>query len=300
MKNKLTSVLALCVAAMAFAPMVSAQGVIVHKKNGSTITVPYSELDSITTYNYNETPTPGDSDGDKTFKVNGVSFRMKFVDGGTFDMGATNEQYNGFTPYDNETPKHRVTVDSYYMGETEVTQALWYEVMGYNPATGYGTGDNYPAYYISYDDCLEFIGKLNQMTGMTFRMPTEAEWEYAARGGKKTGGHIFSGSDNIGDVAWYYGNSGNSTHEVATKAPNELGLYDMSGNVQEWCSDWYGSNYYSQSIGAINPNGPSSGSYRVCRGGDFGCGAGGCRSANRSNFAGSSFRSGDLGLRLAL
>ena len=173
------------------------------------------------------------------------------------------------------------------MGETEVTQALWYAVMGQKPTSDgsawsdtKGLGDNYPAYYISWNDCQGFISKLNQLTGLTFRLPTEAEWEYAARGGHKaTTQTLYSGSDTIDDVAWYASNSSSSTHPVAGKAANVLGLYDMSGNVWEWCNDWYG----SYSSGAqTDPTGPSSGSFRVLRGGNWGDGATYCRVAFRN------------------
>lgn len=239
--------------------------------------------------------------GEQTFTVNGLSFKMKKVDGGTFTMGATSEQSNGYTPNDNESPTHLVTLSDYWIGETEVTQALWYAVMDANPtsrqswSTEYGLGDNYPAYYISWDDCQTFITKLNQLTGKTFRLPTEAEWEYAARGGNKSQGYIFPGSNTIGNVVWYNSNSSSSTHPVATKAPNELGIYDMSGNVYEWCQDWYGS-YSSGS--QTNPAGPSSGSYRVERGGGYSSLATNCRVAFRDYVTPSSTFS-DLGLRLA-
>ena len=160
-----------------------------------------------------------------------------------------------------------------------------------------GQGDNYPAYWISWKDCQEFITKLNQLTGLTFRLPTEAEWEYAARGGKKaTTQMLYSGSNTIGDVAWYNGNSSSSTHEVAGKAANALGLYDMSGNVWEWCYDWYG----SYSSGAqTDPTGPSSGSNRVLRGGSWINSAAYCRVALRINSTVTD-RINNYGMRLAL
>lgn len=240
---------------------------------------------------------------EQTFTVGGVTFKMKKVDGGTFTMGATSEQSNGYTPYSDETPTHLVTLSDYRMGETEVTQALWYAVMGAKPtssnswSTTYGLGDNYPAYYVSWNDCQTFITKLNQLTGQTFRLPTEAEWEFAARGGNKSQGYIFSGSNSnkIGDVAWNIENSSSTTHEVATKAPNELGLYDMSGNVWEWCQDWYGA-YSSGS--QTNPTGPSSGSDRVMRGGSWNGNAADCRVAYRNYYTPTSAYYG-LGLRLA-
>ena len=229
---------------------------------------------------------------DKTFTVDNVSFTMKPVIGGTFTMGATSEQ--GSDAYDDEKPAHQVTLSSYYIGETEVTQALWQAIMGSNPSRF--KGSNLPVEQVSWNDCQEFITKLNAMTGQKFRLPTEAEWEYAARGGNKSKGYKYSGSNNIDDVAWYYGNSGSNTHAVKTKQPNELGIYDMSGNVWEWCSDWMGS--YSSNA-QTNPTGPSTGSNRVYRGGSWHSFAGYCRVSYR-NFDAPDDRSYLLGLRLAL
>ncbi|MGN1235878.1 MAG: formylglycine-generating enzyme family protein, partial [Bacteroidaceae bacterium] len=178
--------------------------------------------------------------------------------------------------------------------ETEVTQALWTAVMGNNPS--YFKGDNNPVEKVSWNDCQEFITKLNSMTGQKFRLPTEAEWEFAARGGKKSRGYQYSGSNNISDVAWYCDNSGDNTHAVKTKQPNELGIYDMSGNVFEWCQDWYG-DYSSGS--QTNPKGPSSGSSRVNRGGGWYCDARYCRSADRFGNP-PDYRNFILGLRLVL
>ena len=202
---------------------------------------------------------------------------MVYVEGGTFDMGATSEQASH--AYSDESPVHSVTLSGFYMGATEVTQRQWKAIMGSNPS--YFVGDNRPVERVSWNDCQEFIRKLNQLTGMTFRLPTEAEWEYAARGGNKSQHYIYAGSNSIDNVAWYTDNSGSSTHPVKGKQANELGLYDMSGNVWEWCSDWYGS-YGSSS--QTNPTGPSTGSYRVLRGGSWYHGAGYCRvSYRRSN-----------------
>ena len=240
---------------------------------------------------------------DGVLTVKGVTYSMVSVQGGTFTMGATSEQ--GSDAEGDEKPSHQVTLSSYYIGKTEVTQALWEAVMGKSVsqiASEYGrkingVGANYPMYYISWDDCQEFIRKLNALTGQNFRLPTEAEWEYAARGGNKSRGYKYSGSNNIGNVAWYYGNSGDKTHPVGTKAPNELGIYDMSGNVYEWCSDWYDKKYYS-SASQTNPKGPKSGTYRVNRGGCWYYYARGCRVSLR----GSGIPTGhcdNLGLRLA-
>ena len=226
-----------------------------------------------------------------------VTFKMIKVKAGTFQMGKAGNE-------DVATPVHQVTLtNDYFMGETEVTQGLWYAVMGQSPtsdgskwSSSYGIGDNFPAYYISYEDCQKFLTKLNQMTGLQFRFPTEAEWEFAAKGGTKSKGYTYAGSNTIGSVAWYTENSGSKTHEVKTKADNELGLYDMSGNVWEWCADWYGS-YSSGS--QTNPTGPTTGSLRVIRGGSWYDTAAACRVASRSYYA-PSLRGSNLGFRLAL
>ena len=197
----------------------------------------------------------------QTFTVNGVQFTMVAVKGGTFTMGATYDDAEVDAEVDEE-PAHKVTLSDYYIGQTEVTQALWEAVMGSNPSNH--KGDNLPVENVSWDDCQVFIQKLNQLTGKQFRLPTEAEWEYAARGGRKSRDYKYAGDDYIGSVAWYSGNSGYETHPVATKQANELGIYDMSGNVWEWCSDWFGG---YQSSSQSDPQGPSSGSRRVYRGG---------------------------------
>ena len=233
------------------------------------------------------------NDGDdKIYTIDGVSFTMKYVAGGTFTMGATSEQQD---PWKDETPTHTVTLSDYYIGETEVTQELWAAVMGSNPSHFTGNMQR-PVERVSWNDCQTFIQKLNRLTGANFRLPTEAEWEFAARGGRNSRGYQYSGSSNIGDVAWYDDNSSDTTHPVKTKSPNELGIYDMSGNVWEWCQDWYG-NYSSSS--QTNPTGPSTGSYRVSRGGGWGSSAGDWRSANRSCSTPDD-RSDYLGLRLVL
>ena len=224
--------------------------------------------------------------------VNGVTFNMIKVEGGTFTMGATSEQRSD--AYSDEKPVHQVTLSSYYIGETEVTQALWQAVMGNNPSSF--KGENRPVEEVSWDDCKTFISKLNSLTGKHFRLPSEAEWEYAARGGNKSQGYKYSGSNTLGNVAWYTDNSGNETHPVNTKSPNELGIYDMSGNVWEWCQDWEGA--YSSSS-QTNPTGASSGSHRVLRGGGWGSSARYCRVSNRVSYAPDD-RDYGLGLRLVL
>ena len=224
----------------------------------------------------------------KVYTVNGVSFTMIAVKGGTFQMGSADG-------YDSdEKSVHSVTLSDYYIGETEVTQELWSAVMGSNPSEFPGNMQR-PVEMVSWNDCQTFISRLNELTGETFRLPTEAQWEYAARGGNKAQGRLYSGSDAIDDVAWYYDNSGGMTHPVKTKAPNELGIYDMSGNVFEWCSDWYGD--YS-SAAQTDPRGPATGSYRVDRGGCWGLSATCCRVAFREGYTPSAFVS-YLGLRLA-
>lgn len=227
-----------------------------------------------------------------TYTVNGVSFNMVPVEGGTFTMGASDDDADA---YDNEKPAHQVVLSSYSIGETEVTQALWQAVMGTNPSNFLGD-INRPVEKVSWNDCKTFINKLNQLTGMTFRLPTEAEWEFAARGGNKSKGYKYAGSNTLGDVAWYDGNSGNVTHSVATKIPNELGLYDMTGNVWEWVQDWIDS-YNGET--QINPTGPTSGSYKVHRGGGEHHNTVGSRVSFRG-FGVPSYVATDVGLRLVL
>ena len=222
----------------------------------------------------------------------GISIEMVKVEAGTFMMGATSEMQN---PYDDEKPVHQVTLtNDYYMGKYEVTQNLWKAVMGRNPSKF--KGDDLPVEKVSWDDCQEFISKLNSMTGRKFRLPTEAEWEYAARGGKKSRGYQYSGSSKMSEVAWYTANSGSKTHPVGKKQANELGLYDMTGNVLEWCQDWYG---FYVSSSQTNPTGAFSGFFRVFRGGSWYGNAGNCRSSCRDSYNPGN-RNFDLGLRLVL
>ena len=228
----------------------------------------------------------------RLIQVGNVQFEMVYVEGGTFRMGATEEQGEDAEGW--EKPVHRVTLSSYLIGKHEVTQGLWEEVMGSNPSYNKQGGD-YPVENVSWFDCQEFVKKLNARTGMKFRLPTEAEWEYAARGGDRSKGYKYAGSDNLDEVGWYDGNSGNYTHPVGEKKPNELGLYDMSGNVFEWCQDRYG-DYTEES--QTNPAGPQSGGSRVLRGGGGWGSARRCRVSNRSGYD-PGFRIG-YGLRLVL
>lgn len=238
-----------------------------------------------------------------TFTVKGVSFTMNLVEGGTFTMGCTSEQDGDC--YDDEIPAHQVTLSDYYIGQTEVTQGLWKAVMDTNPSA-FSKGDNYPVERVNWDDCRTFIDRLNsllssQLDGAKFALPTEAEWEFAARGGNKSQHYKYAGSNYIDNVAWYYDNSGinsgSATHPVAGKSPNELGLYDMSGNVWEWCHDGYTS--YS-SAAQTNPTGGSPYClYCVCRGGSWFYDAKYCRVLSRNRTAPSN-RYEILGLRLVL
>ena len=233
-------------------------------------------------------------------QVGNVQFEMVHVEGGTFRMGATEEQ--GEDAADDEKPVHRVTLSSYLIGKHEVTQALWGEVMRVNPSVNEQGGD-YPVENVSWFGCQEFIGKLNARTGMRFRLPTEAEWEYAARGGDRSKGYKYAGSDNLDEVGWYGGNSRKHTHPVGEKKPNELGLYDMSGNVWEWCEDRFGA--YSNEA-QTNPTGPQSGKWgnRVLRGGSYWLNARSCRVSFRCDcdpgLGGPGFWFDGGGLRLVL
>ena len=223
---------------------------------------------------------------------NGITIDMVKVEAGTFMMGATSEKQG---PID-WNPVHQVTLtNDYYMGKYEVTQILWKTVMGSNPS--FFKGDDLPVENVSWKDCQKFISKLSRVTGRKFRLPTEAEWEYAARGGKKSRGYQYSGSSNISDVAWYDENSGRKTHPVGMKQANELGIFDMTGNVLEWCQDWYGLCYSRSS--QTNPTGAVKGWDRVSRGGNSAYDARSCVSSQRFH-APPGIRTGDFGFRLVL
>ena len=224
--------------------------------------------------------------------ANIAGFDMIYVKGDTFTMGATAKQDSDAES--DEKPTHSVTLSDYYIGKYEVTQAQWRAVMGSNPSIW--KGDNLPVEDVSWNDIQEFIKKLNAQTGKRFRLPTEAEWEYAARGGNQSKGYKYSGSNKIKDVAWYDRTSRGKPHPVGQKTPNELGIYDMSGNVREWCQDWYGD--YS-SDAQTNPTGPSSGSYRVLRGGSWNYYARFCRVSHR-NLNNPDLRISNCGFRLVM
>ena len=247
------------------------------------------------------------------FKIHDIYFEMVFVEGGTFTMGCTSDPNDCFA---NEEPTHSVTLSDYYIGKYQVTQQLWTKVMGtsvrqqrnFLDSTStlslYGEGDFYPMYYINYKDCEEFCDKLNQELsnllpeGYKFALPTEAQWEYAARGGKKSKGYIYSGSDNLTKVAWFEENSEDQTREIGRQKKNELGIYEMSGNLWEWCRDWFDGEYYNYSP-SVNPTGPAHGYVRALRGGSWRSIPQGCRVSCR--FATSpNERASNCGLRIVL
>ncbi|MCF7913108.1 MAG: formylglycine-generating enzyme family protein [Candidatus Cloacimonetes bacterium] len=245
-----------------------------------------------------------------SYEVKFIEHYMVFVEGGTFEMG------DHFTEGDSaEIPVHDVTLSSFFIGQYEVTQDEYEELMGNNPAHDYGVGDDYPVYRASWNDAVEYCNALSERKGLTpcynledyscdfsangYRLPTEAEWEYAARGGVNwTDNYKYSGTtDNLNDYAWYNDNSGSQTHEVGIKEPNQLGIYDMSGNVSEWCNDFYSNDYYSTSP-AIDPLGPEIGYHRVVRGGGWTNDASFCRSADRRSCS-PHFTMNSWGLRVA-
>lgn len=246
----------------------------------------------------------GNMRGDQNFTEDawGINMKMIWVEGGEFMMGCTSEQSDCSS---DEQNVRRVTVDGFYIGMLEVTQSQWEKVMGTSvyqqrnkvnsSGSLRGTGADYPMYYVSWEEAMEFCRLLSNKTGKTYTLPTEAQWEYAARGGKKAEGTKYAGSNMIDAVAWYNDNSGSSTHPCGTKRANALGIYDMSGNVWEWCKDWYSGSYASYDTN--NPTGPSSGSDRVCRGGSWGSSASYCRVAIRNgNWPG--HRNNGLGFRV--
>ena len=253
------------------------------------------------TYKYNNQGLRLVLDVVDVYSVNGVSFTMVPVKGGTFTMGATTEQ--GDDALEWEYPAHQVTLSDYAIGQTEVTQALWEAVMGSNPSL-FTSDPNRPVERVTWDECQEFITRLNTLTGKQFRLPTEAEWEFAARGGNKSRGYKYAGSNNIDEVAWYLDNSyavgsgspDYGTHAVGTKKANELNLYDMSGNVWEWCQDYFG-DYTNEA--QFNPTGPETGSNRMRRGGGWDLENASCRVSHRSNRV-PTYKYNNHGLRLAL
>ncbi len=249
-----------------------------------------------------------DKDKNLIFTISGVSFEMIFVDSGTFLMGCSNERKDC---YDNEISAHKVTLSNFYIGKFEVTQKLWYEIMKISieqqhklasTVLAYGQGDDLPMYYINYNECVKFCTKLNKLLsnqlpkGYKFHIPTEAQWEYAARGGKKSNGYLYSGSNSIDEVAWYNQNSGETTHEVGTKTANELGIYDMSGNIGEWCLD-SANNYLN--IPVANSKYLNTDFFRIFRGGSLSHSMTSCNVYFRRS-AEITVHYGNIGLRLCL
>ena len=239
---------------------------------------------------------PGESNY-SIYTVNGVSFKMVKVYGGSFMMGAMEGDNEARS---SEKPAHQVYVKDFSICETEVTQALWEAVMGTNPSP-YNDDPNCPVESVSWQDAQTFIGKLNILTGKSFRLPTEAEWEFAARGGVYSQGYLYSGSNNLAEVGWYSSNCSvngvRRTHPVGTLAPNELGLYDMCGNVWEVCVDRYDASYYSISP-VDNPSGPSTGTEIIFHGGSWYNGTTNCRVTYRDHA--SITANSHAGLRLAM
>lgn len=229
--------------------------------------------------------------GGQSFADVATGMEFVFVKGGCYEMGDTFGDGRG-----DEKPVHNVCVNDFYMGKYEVTQGQWQTVMGSNPSNFNNCGANCPVEQVRWNDTQDFIGRLNGKTGRSYRLPTEAEWEYAARSGGKR--EKYAGGDDLDRVAWYSSNSGSRTHSVGTKAPNGLGLYDMSGNVWEWCQDWYGEKYYGESS-KDNPRGPSSGQYRVLRGGAWYSKPEFVRAASR-NWCEPAVRNNSSGFRLSL
>lgn len=281
---------------------VTAQGIIVYKKDGTKIKVPFEQLDSVSTSldsedfniedeNTKESVMPKtESIASITYKVKGVSFIMRKMEAGSFQMGST------AWGHDNAQPIHQVTLNrDYFMAETEVTQELWEAIMGDNPSRL--SGKQRPVHNVSWEDCQIFIDKLKELTGVNFRLPSEAEWEFAARGGNLSKGYTYAGSNSIEDVAYYDISLEKGPFVVKQKKPNELGLYDMTANVGEWCQDWYSSDYYSISP-EVDPAGPSEGEYRVMRGGCYNYSYSSCTNASRE-FLSADDRSWVNGFRLA-
>ncbi len=260
----------------------------------TTTTTTYSQT------GYASQPAPA-ANQDFTETAWGVNMKMIWVEGGDFLMGCTSEQGNCES---DEQNVRRVTVDGFYIGMLEVTQSQWEKVVGTSiyqqkskagGSSTPGVGPDYPMYYVSWDEAMEFCRLLSNKTGRTYTLPTEAQWEYAARGGNKNEGAKYAGSNMIDAVAWYTDNSGSSSHIVGSKRANALGIYDMSGNVWEWCKDWYANSYVSYDTN--NPVGPSSGSSRVIRGGSWDGSASRCRVAFR-NGSSPGNRDGDIGFRV--
>jgi len=237
------------------------------------------------------------------FSKDKLNIQMVYIKGGSFYMGCDDPHYSG-DKYFNERPLHRVFISSYYIGKYEVTNSQWRAIMGiYPPAyngVDYGNKncDDCPVVKVNFDEIQEYIRRLNIKTGKHYRLPTETEWEYAAKGGKYTANYKYAGSNNINEVAWF-GHRNGTTHIIGQKKPNELSIFDMSGNVAEWCTDWYGEEYYTGTVDSLDPKGPLKGTERVVRGGSYYDEEDVCRIVDRSRFVPKTSQ-WDLGFRLAM
>lgn len=269
----------------------------------STKTVPDGESQQdVSDLPYDDVTVPNvkvvQEDNNLLFIIGNESFRMIRVEGGSFTMGEENPEAKKIkTVFMDERPAHKVTLPSFYICETMVTQELWKAVFPNADVNIKRGRENLPKVKVSWDDCWLFANRLTKITGHNFRLPTEAEWEFAARGGVHSKGFKFAGNDNISFVAWY-NNTKKPIQPVRKLKTNELGLYDMSGNVSEWCADWYDKDYYANSA-ENNPQGPESGQYRVIRGGSVFSTADGCRTTLRM-FLAPNKREAGVGLRLVL
>lgn len=267
-----------------------------------------------------EKPNENSEGGDDTATKNytetafGINMEMVYVEGGEFTMGLTKDQKWKEPDSIVEKFTRETKLDSYYIGKFEVTQAQWKAVMGTtlsdilseNRWFSFGLGDNYPMYDVSWNDVQEFCKKLSEQTGKKYVLPTEAQWEYAARGGVHKTKTMYAGSNDIEAVAWFYENSYNlgsghpdyGTHLVGMKKANALGIYDMSGNVWEWCSDWFSDAGYDKNDD-YNPQGSAEGAYRVVRGGGWGTIASSCR-VSFQGYIDPNYRSADIGFRMVV
>jgi formylglycine-generating enzyme required for sulfatase activity len=267
-----------------FSPCISTSGHLKKQTSGDKIITWDCIADKVTQGNMLFKVTVAASDTSINYEI-----EMAYVRGGSFTMGCTNKRMD-CTP--NESPAHIVTVDNFYIGKYEITQAQWKSVMDNNPSGFVDSSLRSPVERVSWNEIQEFIRKLNAKTGKNYRLPTEVEWEYAARGGNASKGYKYSGGYLADEIGWSVSNSGSSTHPVGTKSPNELGIYDMSGNVWEWCSDFYGD------YAPINPADVPPNSHYVIRGGGWSHHVMNCRVSRRGGVY-PDFRYDFLGFRLA-
>ena len=239
----------------------------------------------------------------RVFTVNHIPIKMVFVKGGDLELGCVAERDDSCKA--KEVPSHNVTLTDFYIGETEVTQAQWKAVMGSDNNPSYWKGNTLPVERVSWVECHRFVTRLNKYLakelpeGYHFALPSEAQWEYAARGGLKSAGTRYAGSNDLKQIAWFYDNSSQHTHDVRIKTANELGIFDMSGNVWEWCEDWYDENFYAENTEWNNPMNEQETSYRVQRGGSWNYAAPYSRCANR-DYGSIHTRYEDCGFRVAL